>query len=126
MRFVHAIHTNWQKNTRLKKIQDGVYNLPWGSKIVRVIVLSRIPKTPKNTVWQLFSSVFSNFDFAKTYHEWRNPELSSIINQLYRHYCAEEIFMSYTIEDYLKETRQQVLNSLTMKKLSKNVHRKKW
>jgi len=68
-------------------------------------------------MWQLFSSVSSKFNYAKTHHEWRNSELSSIINQLYRHYCAEEVFMSYTVEDYLRETREQVLNSLTLEEI---------
>jgi len=50
------------KKHSLETIQDGVYNLSWGSKVVRVIVLSRMPKTQKNTVWQLFSNVLDKFE----------------------------------------------------------------
>jgi hypothetical protein len=89
------------------------------------IVLSRIPQTQRNTMWQLFSSVLEKFDYAKTHHKWRNSELSSIINQLYPaergHYCAEGVFMSYTVEDYLRETRQQVLNSLTLEEILRSI-----
>ncbi|OAD20535.1 hypothetical protein THIOM_003756 [Candidatus Thiomargarita nelsonii] len=120
---LYAVSTRYPhklaKEYPLETIQDGVYKLPWGSKVVRVIVLSRIPKTQKNTVWQLFSSVLEKFEFAKNHHDWRNPKLSSIINQLYEHYCAEGVFMSYTIEDYLRETEQRVLNSFTLEEIVK-------
>lgn len=107
------------KKYTLLKIQEGVYELPWGSKLVRVIVLSQISQTQKNTMWQLFSSVFSKFDFAKSHHHWRNPELSSVINQLYEHYRVEGVFMSYTIEDYLRENKQHVLNSSSLEEILK-------
>ena len=47
------------------------------------------------------------------------PTMSSIINRLYEHYQMEGLFMSYTIEDYIKETQQQVLNSLTLEEILK-------
>jgi hypothetical protein len=120
---LYAVCTRYPRNLAKKYPLDfkkeGVYELAWGSKVIRVIVLSRIPQTQRNTMWQLFSSVLEKFDYAKTHHKWRNSELSSIINQLYRHYCAEGVFMSYTVEDYLRETREQVLNSLTLEEIVK-------
>jgi hypothetical protein len=120
---LYAITTHYPqklaKQYPFEKIQKGVYDLYWGSQLIRVIVLSQMPKAPNNTLWQLFSSVPDQFDYAKTHHHWRNPLISSIINQLYEHYQAEGIFMSYTVEDYLRETRQELLNSLTLEEILK-------
>lgn len=61
--------------------KEGVYELAGGLKVIRVIVLSQIPQTQRNTMWQLFSSVFSKFNYAKILHQGSPvPELSSIIN----------------------------------------------
>jgi hypothetical protein len=115
---LYAITTHYPrklaKQYPLDKIKAGVYELEWGSKRIRIIVLSQMSKTSNNTLWQLFSSVADQFDYAKTHHYWHNPTMSSIINRLYEHYKMEGLFMSYTIEDYLRETRQEVLNSLTL------------
>lgn len=35
---------------------DGVYELPWGGHQVRLIVLNRIEKHPRNAPWELFAS----------------------------------------------------------------------
>ncbi|EDN70357.1 hypothetical protein BGP_3462 [Beggiatoa sp. PS] len=122
---LYAITTHYPrklaKQYPLDKIKAGVYELDWGSKRIRIIVLSQMSKTPNNTLWQLFSSVADQFDYAKTHHHWHNPTMSSIINRLYEHYQMEGLFMSYTIEDYIKETQQQVLNSLTPEERLKGI-----
>jgi hypothetical protein len=120
---LYAVATHYPrklaKQYPLDPIQNGVYKLHWGSKPIQIIVLSQMPKTPNNTMWQLFSSVADKFNYAKTHHHWRNPQISSIINKLYEYYQAEGVFMSYTIEDYLRETQQEVLNSLTLEEILK-------
>lgn len=43
--------------TEMRRVSEGVYEVLWGSKSIRIIVLSQIPKLPRNAVWQLFSNI---------------------------------------------------------------------
>ncbi|MEM7536607.1 MAG: hypothetical protein AAF639_30775, partial [Chloroflexota bacterium] len=50
------------KNNPNKRVKQGVYDIIWGERTVRVIVLSRIAKTKRNALWNLFSNVKGNIE----------------------------------------------------------------
>lgn len=99
---------NWQK------LQEGVYQLTRGSDKIRIIVLKEIPKAEYNVVWQLFSAQQEKVQDAARRYIHAGSEINTMINGLLRKYQAEEIHMSYTLEDFRKEIREDSLTGLDL------------
>ena len=87
----------------LTQVEEGVYEARWGSRPVRIIVLSRIPRTERNAVWQLFSGIRENVLYGAAHYHWRSNDLSTVRNQLFQSYDMEGLDMPYTVEDYKRE-----------------------
>ena len=90
----------------------GVYDVRWGVRNVRIIVLSRIARTGKNAPWLMFSAVSDKVAFGAARYRWNSP-VSGIINKLFKKYQSEGVVMPYTIEDFQREVKEEVLQSLT-------------
>ena len=102
------------RGRQLVKRGAGLYDILWGSQTIRIIVLSEIPMTPQNALWNLFSGIPANVAYGRLHFEGTGPETSTVINRLYHHYELEGINMPYTIEDFRKEVRQEVLADMTV------------
>jgi hypothetical protein len=89
--------------TPVEVIKEGVYQVQWGIFYIRVIVLSKIPESPRNTLWQMFSAVRDKAGYGLLNYPWRTRDVSSVFNQLYKKYKQEGFDMPYTIEDYKKD-----------------------
>jgi hypothetical protein len=89
--------------TSVEVIKEGVYQVQWGIFYIRVIVLSTIPESPRNTLWQMFSAVRDKAGYGLMNYPWRTRDVSSVFNQLYKKYKQEGFDMPYTIEDYKKD-----------------------
>ncbi len=89
--------------TELRPLREGVYEVLWGSQSIRVIVLSQVPKHPRNAVWQLFSNVREGVHFGAANYLWRSSKHSLVVNDLYHYYQAEVPSMPYTWDDYYDE-----------------------
>jgi len=92
----------------LKFVKQGVYDIQWGGKQIRLIVLSEVPKVKRNALWLLFSGIMENVQFGAAQYEWRQPELSTVMNDLFKFYRIEGLAMPYTVEDYKREHRQEL------------------
>ena len=91
----------------------GIFDVRWGIRSIRVIVLSRIRQSEANAPWLMFSAESEKVKFGAASYRWNSP-VSSIINKLFRKYQKEGMaIMPYTIEDYQREVKEEVLNSLT-------------
>jgi hypothetical protein len=92
---------------------QGVYDVQWGTRTIRVIVLSRIEKSERNAPWLMFSAESEKVKFGASFYRWQSP-VSGVINKLFRKYQQEGVMiMPYTIEDYQREVKEEVLKSLT-------------
>jgi len=96
----------------------GVYDVRWGIRDVRIIVLSRIVESEKNAPWLMFSADAEKVKYGATRYEWKSP-VSGIVNKLFKKYQNEGVVMPYTMEDYQRETREEVLGSLTGEELAR-------
>ena len=98
-------------NSRL--VKPGVYDVRWGARDIRIIVLSQISADPKNAVWQLFSAVPKTVAAGAMHYQWRSP-VSSVMNELLKNYNLEGIItMPYTIEDYQRDYAREYIDKLT-------------
>ena len=108
----------------LTQLEEGVYEARWGSRPIRIIVLSRIPQTEQNAVWQLFSGIRENVLYGASHYHWRSNDLSTVRNQLFQSYDMEGLDMAYTVEDYKREQRElreeirrEILAELTIEEI---------
>jgi hypothetical protein len=96
----------------LTQRQAGISELELAHPI-RVLVLSQFPETPNNAFWQLFSANAEKVLFGRKNYQWRQPRLSSVIDELFKHYNLEGI-MSYTADDFVKDYTKDHLHVLSV------------
>jgi len=97
----------------LTAVRQGVYELAVLSNTMRIIVLRELPKTANNTIWHLFSGDKSLIEFSAKHHRWKQQDVSRLTNRIFEQYGLEGILMAYTMEQFLEEEKQALLNSLT-------------
>ncbi len=88
------------KQTLLRPIKPGVYEVTWGCRSIRIIVLNQIPMVERNALWQIFSNIPEGVQFGAKHYGWRNMDHSPIVNELFEHYHVEVKPMPYTWNDY--------------------------
>jgi hypothetical protein len=103
------------KEVSLELVKEGVYDLHWGSRQIRLIVLSEIPKVERNAFWLLFSGIADKVQYGASHYKLRQPNLSSVFNNLFAFHNLKGIAMSYTVEDYTKEVTEEILSDLAPK-----------
>jgi len=102
-----------ESEVSLEPIKEGVFEVKWGSRRIRLIVLSEVAQVERNAVWQLFSGVPENVHYGSSHYHWRQKNLSKAINKLLKYYRVEGIAMPYTVEDFEKDYKEEFLAELT-------------
>jgi len=97
----------------LELFKQGVYEMSWGSRRIRIIVLSEVPQIERNAVWQMFSAIPENVQYGAAQYQWRRSNHSKAINKLFEHYRVEGIAMPYTWDDFERDIKEEVLAKLT-------------
>jgi hypothetical protein len=92
--------------------RPGVFDLTWGVRDIRLIVLSRIPKSKHNAPWLMFSAVPEKVRYGAEYYTWRSP-ISTVMNSLFSKYQLEGISMPYTFDDYMRDIKQEAFSHIT-------------
>jgi hypothetical protein len=96
-----------------QRIQQGVYDVVWGTDKVRIIVLSQISGADCNAIWRLFSADSTAVIQAKQQYQAHLSNMSSVINQLFEYYQKEKVIMSYTMQDFQKDYIRDHLDLLS-------------
>ncbi len=114
---LYAVSTRYPKHLlnqpiRFKEIQPGVFDLTWGTRLIRLIVLSRVPLAAQNAFWLLFSGTDQGFVYGDQHYHWRQPSQRAVLNQLYELYQREGAIMPYTMEDFEKDFTREHLHLL--------------
>jgi hypothetical protein len=91
----------------------GVYDLTWGTPTIRLIVLNTIAPHPRNAAWELFSTQHDRIRHGAAFYRPRRPGTWDLLYQLYLIHILEDPSMATTIEEYVRDIRQQFLHSLT-------------
>jgi hypothetical protein len=92
----------------------GVYDLPWGGHRVRVIVLNRISKHPRNAPWELFASEQDRMRQGLEHYRCRLREPNqngrwTLLERLHLIFQREAPEMAYTLQDFIRETHELVI-----------------
>lgn len=97
----------------LERQTNGVYDVRWGIRNIRIIVLSRISPEPKNAIWQLFSAVPEKVVEGVKEYRWRGSP-SVAINELFSAYKLKGIIaMPYTMEDFRRDAFRENLKRMS-------------
>ena len=93
---------------------DGVYDLPWGGHVVRVIILNEIAPQPQNAAWELFASERDRIRQGLIHYRARYPHPTpgghwALLEHLYLIYQREAPDMAYNLEEFLRETQEMVI-----------------
>ena len=94
----------------LEPVQQGVFEVQWGVRRIRILILSEMPLSNQNAIWQIFSGVSKGFRFGQDRYQWKMSDISQIIRLLY---TREEIEMSYTAEDFQRDLPKELLTMLS-------------
>lgn len=105
----------------LQAITQGVYEVQWGSRKIRIIVLSEVAKIERNALWLLFSGIVDKVQYGASQYQSRQPDLSTVMNRLYASYKLEGVPMPYTIEDYKRDLKEETLSWLTLEERLKGL-----
>ncbi len=92
---------------------EGIYDVRWGIRVIRLIVLTRVPREDRNALWHLFGATEEGLRFGAARHRWRTPDVSTLVYELYQRYRTEDMIMPYTLEDYKRYMKKEVLGWLT-------------
>ncbi|NJO18736.1 MAG: hypothetical protein HC877_24350 [Thioploca sp.] len=114
---LYAISTRYPQQLLSQKLacqalQPGVFDLTWGTRLIRLIVLSQIALTVHNALWLLFSGQEHGFVYGDRHYQWHQPSERAVLNQLYQLYQHEGVVMPYTMVDFEKDFTKEHLHLL--------------
>lgn len=92
---------------------DGIFDLAWGTRRIRLIVLAATPKHPRNAPWELFSARMDRIRHGVEHYRARNPQTAALLHELYLRYQLELPTMAYTLEDFVRDSNRHILERLT-------------
>ncbi len=105
----------------LEPVQEGVYQVVWGTHPIRLLVLSEMPPAEQNLIWNLFSTVQEKAVYGAVPFKTQSGNMSSIINDLFEYYRLEGLVMPYTMEDYQRDVARRYLSQLTVDEILQQV-----
>ncbi len=100
------------KQCEFRRLKQGVYDFTWGVRSVRIIVTGQVRKAERNLLWLLFSAVPDKVMYGAWRYRWK-IRTSRVVKRLLEKCIVEEVFMTYTMEDFNREIKDEVLQSLT-------------
>ena len=100
------------KRFQLVKFKDGVFDLQYGSRLIRVIVLPDIGEASRNAIWELLSADRHKVEDGAQHYHFNLNELSTIINEIFAQYKLEGLDMPYTVEQYKKDYMRRQLKKM--------------
>jgi hypothetical protein len=92
--------------------RPGVFDLHWGGRIIRLIVLGDIAAEPRNAPWEVLSARLERVRHGLRHYHPRAPGTEGLLGQLYLYYGIKVTDMAYTIEDFQRDTRRVFMEHL--------------
>jgi hypothetical protein len=92
----------------------GVFDIPFGPHQIRLIVLGEIACHPRNAAWELFSVKTEPVRHGAEHYRFRSNDSKELLTALYLTYRLELPEMAYTMEQFVRETHQDILQHMTL------------
>ena len=88
----------------------GVYDLEWGSRRIRLIVLNALAKHPRNAPWELFASELDRIRYGLAHYQPRSPAAHLLPYHLANIHRLELPNMAYTLDDFKLDTYRMLID----------------
>ena len=88
----------------------GVYDLDWGSRRIRLIVLNALAEHPRNAPWELFASEMDRIRYGLAHYRPRSPAAHLLRYHLANVHQLELPDMAYTLDDFKLETYRMLID----------------
>ncbi len=88
----------------------GVYDLDWGSRRIRLIVLNALAEDPRNAPWELFASELDRIRYGLAHYQPRSPAAHLLPYHLANIHRLELPNMAYTLDDFKLDTYRMLID----------------
>jgi hypothetical protein len=102
-----ALKTNWRKTSN-----QGVYEVTWGTRVIKVIVCRQVAMVSHNALWLIFSGDEKRVAFAMKHFGLNNHDMSTILSKISETYQIGGLNMPYTIEDFRREILEEAIEKI--------------
>lgn len=97
----------------LEAVRPGVYDCPWGTDRIRVVVVRQLPEAAHNAPLHLFSGSTQQVAYGAAHYRQRSESTSTLLDQLFERYQGEGITMPYTMDDFRRDYILEHFKELT-------------
>jgi hypothetical protein len=101
---------------RLTEVAAGVYEVPHFTGVIRIIVVHQLPQVEQNAMLHLFSAKGELIRYGAEHYRIRSEETSSLLERLLERYLEEETDMPDALEEFTRQTIDNLLKKLPLKK----------
>ena len=102
-------------------VWPGVYDLAWGARRIRLIVLNEIEPHPRNAPWELFSADLDRIRHGLAHYQPTDEAAQRLLYQLYFTHRLEFPDMAYTMQDFIRDTDRLFFDNLTPDQLEEMI-----
>jgi hypothetical protein len=105
----------------LTPVQPGVYEVRHFTGVLRVIVVHELPQEEHNALLHLFSARNDLLRYGVEHYRQRSEETSTLLLQLFNRYRLEVTLMPDALEQFAKETIEELLKETPLEQRIKGV-----
>jgi hypothetical protein len=114
-----------EENVPMRSLRPGVYEVEALSRQIRLVVVNQLPLEEHNALLHLFSARGELFAYGAQHYRIRSGETSSLLLQLFQRYQQEVLTMPDALEEFTRETIDQLLKTLPIEKRLEGVSAEK-
>ncbi|KOR28222.1 hypothetical protein TI04_11510, partial [Achromatium sp. WMS2] len=104
---LYAISTRFpeklSQQITLIQVQAGIYDIQWGTDLIRIIVLNQIAQQPQNALWGMLSGDLKLIQWGKQHYQVHDERINHVMQQIFEHYNLEGLAMPYTLDDFERD-----------------------
>jgi hypothetical protein len=108
------------QQVELTSLREGVYEVQGLALRIRIIVANQLPQEEHNAMLHLFSAREELLRYGREHYRPHSQETSSLLFQLFKAY-SEEADMSDKLQEFVRETIDEMLKSLPAEELRKRL-----
>jgi hypothetical protein len=109
------------RDVPLMAVQPGVYDVRHFTGRVRVVVVHELPQQEHNALLHLFSARTDLLRYGTAHYRLRSEETSTLLLQLFKRYRLEVASMPDALEEFARETIEELLNELPIEQRLKGL-----
>lgn len=96
------------RQVALEQQGQGVFRVRYFGGEVRVVVVARLPREPRNAMLHLFSADEGLVEYGAAHFRPRSPETSSLLSRLVARYRTEGLAVPETLQEFAARARREM------------------